>query len=153
MSLGLLLGIGIPAFVAAILLFVFTLVRGMIARQRAALVQEGIVLDSGPQWITIRYAGYSAPGIYRGGGFHKMKASLILTQQRLALLPSRRSYGRIPRNGLGHFTVGATPDGTLQIHSDNPPGASGSIDYSVNLPDAETWVKTLTDLGARPRPG
>jgi hypothetical protein len=153
MSLVLLLALGIPAFVAAILIFVFTLVARVTARQRAALEQEGIVLDSGKQWITIRYANFRAPGIYRGAGLRKTRASLILTQQRLGLVPARRSYLFVPRKELGRFTVGASPDGTLQIHSDNPPGASGSIEYSVQLMDAETWVKALTDAGARPRAG
>jgi hypothetical protein len=147
------LGVGIPVFVAAILILVFSLVGRARARERAAFDHEGVVLDSGRLWITIRYANFRAPRIYRGVGIAKTRGSLVLTRQRFGVLTGgyQRPYSLIARSDLGRFTVGIAEDGALQIHSDDPPGATGSIDYRIALGDAASWVKALTEAGARRR--
>ena len=122
-SLGVLLGVGIPAFVGAVLLLVFSLVARAAARMRAELEMEGVVLDSGPQWITIRYNNFRSPGLYKGVAITRMRSSLILTQKRLVMTPHRRPYRFIGKKELQHFTAGVAEDGSLQIHSDDPPNA------------------------------
>ena len=63
MSLGLLLySVGIPlvvlVFVGLVLVIVFGQVRAATARARAALAHEGIVLDSGPTWVTEQFRDF-----------------------------------------------------------------------------------------------
>ena len=147
------LAVGIPVLVGAIIILVFSLVRRARARERVVLGREGVVLDSGPQWITIRYKNFRAPGIYRGVGIAKTRGSLVLTRQRFAVLTGgyQRPYSFIARSDLGRFVVGIAEDGAFQIHSDEPPGATGSIDYRAAVRDAAAWVKALTEAGARPR--
>ena len=141
---------GIVVFIAAIFVLVFTLYRRAAARARAALAAEGIVLDSGPRTITIRYTGFRARGFYRGVGYTKTRASIVLTRRRFAVTPARRQFYSVDRAELGRYTVGIAGDGTLNFHSDDPPHASGSIDYRVEVPDAAAWVRALTDAGMRP---
>ena len=151
------LAVGIPVLIAAILLLVFRLIRRATARARAELNLEGVVLESGRLWITIRYKGYRAPGFYRGGGVTKTRTYLVLTRKRLTLLmPGSQSNQRlfwrgyaIARGDLGRFTVGVAEDGALHIHSDDPPYAKGSIDYRIAVGNAAAWVKALTEAGAR----
>jgi hypothetical protein len=157
MSTGLLLGVGIPAGVLAFLLvlftFIFTMVRRRMAEARAMVEQEGIVLDTGTQWITIRYQGFRARGIRMGVGINKARCSLVLTRQgRIILMPGFSGrYWLVPSN----ITVGVAEDGALLIHSDRPSGegASGTIDYRVAMPEASAWVSTLMQAGAQPRAG
>jgi hypothetical protein len=145
------LGVGIPLFVAAILILAFSLVGRVKAAERAALDHEGVVLDSGPQWITIRYNNFRAPRIYRGVGITKTRGSLVLTRQRFGVLTGgrQRPYNLIARSDLARFAVGIAENGALRVHSDDPPGATGSIDYRVALGDAAVWVKALAEAGAR----
>ena len=72
---------------------------------------------------------------------------MVLTRERLYFL--RRRYGTFTRSDLARFTVGVAEDGKLRLHSDDPPSASGSIDFRFNVGDTEAWVKALTDAGAR----
>ena len=152
--LGVLLGVGIPLFVLALLggifALVFSSIRKATARMRAELASEGIVLDTGPQWITLRLTNFRAPGLAVGVSVNKSRASLVLTQRRFVMLPSRRAFCRVDRKDLARYTVGLD-GGALVIHSDDPPNASGSIDYRVTFPEAQAWVNALTDAGARPR--
>jgi hypothetical protein len=145
------LALGIPLLVGTILFFAFRAARATARRVRAALELEGVILDSGTQWITMRYRGYRAPGIYRGVGVTRTRGALVLTQQRLVVTPGlRRGNLRVARAELGRFAVGVAEDGALQIHSDNPPGATGSIHCHIAVGDAARWVKALTEAGARP---
>jgi hypothetical protein len=145
------LGVGIPVFVGGLLWFIFSLVRRATAAARAALEAEGVVLDTGPQWVTIRYANFRAPGFYRGVGISKTRGALVLTRRRFVFTPSRRQFFLVERSDLGRFTVGIAEDGALHVHSDDPPHATGSIGYRVMVSDAAAWVKALTEAGARPR--
>jgi hypothetical protein len=153
----LLLAIGIPVAVVTFLLvlfvFIFSMVRRMYAQARALLEQEGIALDTGTQWITIRYRGFRARGIRIGAGINKARASLVLTRQgRIILMPGFQGrYWLVPAN----VTVHIAEDGALHIHSDKPSGegASGSIDYRVAMPEAVAWMNALTQAGARSSAG
>jgi hypothetical protein len=140
------LGIVVVSFVAAIFAAVLLSIRGATARARAALTEEGIALESGPCWITIHYRDFRAPGIYRGVGVTKTRATLVLTAAgRILLVPGRSRYWLVP----GNVTVSVAADGALHLHSDAPTGGTGSIDYRVTTPDAERWMRVLTEAGAR----
>jgi len=142
--------VGILFVTAMFVLFILRYVRNLTARMRADLENEGIVLDTGPQWITIRYSGFRAPGFARGVGYAKTRASLILTQRRLAVVPARWRHLLTARADLGRFSTGVAEDGLLRIHSDDPPNASGSIDFRVPVSDPGPWVRALIDAGAKP---
>jgi len=120
------------------------------ARMRAELEREGLVLDTGPTWITIRMSNFRGHGRSVGSGIEKTRASLILSKERLVLVPSRWQFFRVNRADLPRYTVGVD-GGQLVIHTDDPPNATGTIDYRVTLADPEPWVKALTEAGARPR--
>jgi hypothetical protein len=152
--LGLALGLGIPALVFLILGVVFFFVRRAVRRQmaeaRAQAAHEGIVLDSGPVWMTVRYRGYRAPGVYVGVGVRMTRVEMILTRARLSFVPRARHYSGIGHADLGRFQVAVAEDGALRLHTDNPPGASGSIDYRIPVADPAAWVSALTQAGAQP---
>ncbi|HEY1959718.1 MAG TPA: hypothetical protein VGH28_29110 [Polyangiaceae bacterium] len=152
--LGLLLGVGIPVFVivlvGTILLLVFSSVRKATARTRAELASEGLLLDTGPTWITIRLSGFRGYGRAVGAGLYKWRASLVLSRRRLVLVPSRRRFLRLNHADLAHFTAGVD-GGELVLHSDAPPNATGTMDIRVAVPDPNAWVKALVEVGARPR--
>ncbi len=133
--------------------FVFLLlgwIRSITERQREALANEGIVLDSGSVWMTIQYRGFSAPRFARGVGFDKRKGALVLTEKRLSILPRRWDHQQIANGDLGRFTVGADGDGRLHLRSDNPPNARGIIEFHVPVGDVNGWIRALTDRGVRP---
>jgi len=152
--LGVLLGVGIPVFVLLLLgtifYFVFSAVRKATARTRAELEQEGILLDTGRTWITIRLHGYRGNGLAVGTGLYKERAAFVLSKQRLVLVPSRRRFLQLSHADLAHFSVGAD-GGQLVLHTDTPPNATGTMDVRVTVADPETWVKALTEAGARAR--
>jgi hypothetical protein len=149
-GLGLALGFGIPAFVFAILGVVFVLVRRFVRRQmkeaRARANHEGIVLESAPVWMTVQYESYRSPRLYVGYGVRKMRVTMILTRERLAFIPG--THLSVGRGDLGRFHVGLGEEGALRIHTKDPPGARGSMEYSVPVPDAANWVAALTAAGA-----
>jgi hypothetical protein len=152
-GLGLLLGLGIPLFVLTILGVVFTLAARSIARrtaeERAQLGHEGIVLDGGAVWLTIRYRGFRSDYLSIGVGIRKSRAVVVLTRERLALLPTSRHYFSIPRADLGRFTVGVADDGALRLATDEPPNASGHIEYQLAVDEAPAWIAALREAGAR----
>jgi hypothetical protein len=150
--LGLILGFGIPVFVAGILLVVFTLVRRSIRRQvegaRRQAEGEGIVLDSGPIWMTIRYNGFRSSNLMIGAGIRKTRATLLLTRERLTFVPGSRHYFTVNKADFPRFNV-VTEDGAVRMHTDNPPAASGSLDYRFAVSDPAAWASALADAGAR----
>ncbi len=152
--LGVLLGVGIPVFVLLLLgpifYFVFSTIRKATARMRAELEREGIVLDTGPTWITIRLSGFRGYGVAVGRGFYKERAALVLSKQRLVLVPSRRRFLHLNHADLAHFTAGADGD-QFVLHTESPPNATGTMDVRVTVADPQTWVKAVTDAGANPR--
>ena len=139
---------GILIFVVALLYSIFAMVRRVGAKQRASLESEGIVMDAGSVHVAIHFAGYSAPGIHVGVGVHKGPLVVVLTERRLAFLPSRRAYMRIDRADLARFTA-SVEDGVLRLHSDSPPNASGMIDFRVSVSDPDAWMRALVEAGAK----
>jgi hypothetical protein len=149
------LAIGIPLLVATILFVVFTLVGWAARRAREALEPEGIVLDSGSQWLTVRMSNYRRQGRYTRKAFSKGKGYVVFTRQALVVLSGTAGTGngiRCPSSELRRFSVGIT-DGKLHLVSDSPPGATGHVDYRIAVPDPDRWVSTLCAAGAQPAAG
>ncbi len=141
--------VGILALVAAVLGVVFALVGRLLDRARAELEPEGVVKASARVMVTTRFRGFRSPALI-SSGFRRNPGYLVLTRERLLVLQRPQRYGIFARGDLGRLRVGVAESGALQIQSDDPPGATGSVDYRVAVPDAAAWVKTLTDAGARP---
>ncbi len=151
MTQGLLLGVGIPVLVVALLLLSWMWTNGRIARSREALEPEGIVLDSGRRWIRVKYRNFRSGGMVRGVGSSNVPGQLVLTGQRLAVLMGRQlPFADILRSDLGRLCVDTAGD-ALCLQADDLPGATGSIEYRVRVGNAEAWVKALTEAGARRR--
>ncbi|HEY8073051.1 MAG TPA: hypothetical protein VIF62_03050, partial [Labilithrix sp.] len=86
--------VGAAALAVGINVLVFSLVRRAIDRTVAELASEGIVLDSGRVRVTTRYRDFRASGIYIGAGIRTGGGRLVLTKQRLVILPrGRRRLG------------------------------------------------------------
>ncbi len=143
--------VGSFAFVGAGLLVIFLLVRGAQARRSAALRQEGLVLDSGRVRVETRFSGFRGAGLVVGVGQRRGAGVMVLTRQRLVITGQR--YGDFPREVLGRFEVGLDEAGRVHLHSDQPPNASGTIDFHVAAPGAQAWVAALVEAGARRRGG
>ncbi|MGE0548851.1 MAG: hypothetical protein AB7O24_20450 [Kofleriaceae bacterium] len=133
--------------VAAVLVIVFAMIRRAIDRAADALTPEGIELDSGPVTVTTRLRNYRAPGFYSGGAYRRNPARVVLTKQRLYILQRPQRFGVIDRADLAAFTIGIL-DGKLQLRSDKPPGATGSIDFRIPVRDPDAWVARLASAGA-----
>jgi len=139
---------GILAFVAALLVFIFRGVRAAAARQRAELDAERVVLDSGRVPMTARFNGFRTQGMAMGVGVMKGMTTLVLTQRRLVFVPSRRQFLRIDRQDLDRYTA-SIDGGALRLHSDNPPNASGTVEFRVSVSDAPAWLRALGEAGAK----
>jgi hypothetical protein len=152
-GLGVILGVGIPVLVLTILAVVFVLVRRSVSRRvaetREQAAREGVVLDAGPVWMTVRYNGFRSSNIAVGTGIFKTRVTALLTKERLHFLPGSRRYFSVVRADLGRFEVGLADDGALHLRTSDPPNASGSLDYRLAVPDADKWVGALTEAGAR----
>lgn len=129
------------------LVIVFAAIRKAIDRAAEGLAPEGIELDSGRVTATTRMRDFRAPNIY-SGGIRRNPARVVLTKQRLHILQRPQRYGIINRADLARFTVGIL-DRKLHLHTTDPPGASGSIDYRIAMPDPDLWVRALAEAGAR----
>jgi hypothetical protein len=142
-----LLLVGVFALVALMLVVVFAGIKKAIARAAEALAPEGIELDSGPVTVATRFKGFRAPGIY-SNAYRRNPARIILTKQRLHIVQRPQRYGIIDRDKLSHFTV-TTEGDVLKLASSDPPGASGTVSYSVRIPELDRWVSALVAAGAR----
>lgn len=146
------LAIGIPLVVGTTLFVVFTMVARTTRRAREALEQEGVVLDSSSQWITVRMNKFRRQGRYTSNAISKGRGYVVFTRQALVVLSGSAGTGtgiRCPSSELGRFSVGII-NGKLHLVSDSPPGATGHIDYRIAAPDPERWVTTLCAAGAQP---
>lgn len=139
--------VGPLVLVTAVLVIVFAAIRKAIDRAADALAPEGIELDSGRITVTTRLRNYRGPGIYSGGGIRRNPARAVLTKERLYILQRPQRFGVIDRADLAKFTVG-TLDGKLHLRSEQPPGATGTIDFRIPVRDPETWVAALAGAGA-----
>ncbi len=145
MNLGLIITGGVILLNAVIFTLVFTLIKKGLERQRRELEIEGVVLDSGPVWITRRLRGYSGHGMYAGYSVKKGRSHLVLTRTHLVALGFRGA--RFERSELHRFKV-SVDDGALRLHTENPPGATGSMELRVPVADAFAWVRALKEAGA-----
>jgi hypothetical protein len=152
MRVALVVGIVVLALVlnGVLLWFIFRAIKNAIARQAEELAKEGIVKDSGSVGITEHLRDFRAPGMRVSVGARAGVGRLILTKERLALLPLNRRHGisLLPRADLARFTATAR-DGELHLHTDDPPNATGSIEVVVTVPDSDAWVDALTAAGAK----
>jgi hypothetical protein len=142
------LAIFLPALLGGLgLVFVglFALMRWLVAKELAALALEGIELDSGPAWVTVRMRGYRAPGINGVAVIRKGRGRLVLSKQQLAFVPRSR---RIAYADFGRFTAWEEA-GALRVGTDDPPGATGHIDFRITVGDAAAWVAMLRERGMR----
>lgn len=139
--------VGTFAFVGAGLGVVFLLVRSAQARRVAALREEGVVLDSGRVRVETRFHGFRGAGLAVGVGLRRGAGVMVLTRRRLVITGHR--YGDFRREVLGRFEVGLDEAGRVHLHSDQPPNASGTIDFHVAAPEAGAWVAALVEAGAR----
>lgn len=137
---------GSIAFTVLVIVLVFTLIRRSITREANALAD--VELDSGPVKLTTRYQRFKTSRMYRGGGIRMTPAHLVLTKTHLHILERPQLYGIIARADLARFTVG-TLDNRLHLRSEDPPNASGTIDYRVPVADPDRWVAALSAIGAR----
>ena len=55
----------------------------------------------------------------------------------------------MPRAELSRYAVGVASNGRLQLRTDNPFNATGSVDYQIAVPDAQLWIRSLEAAGAR----
>ncbi len=142
------LALGTPIFLTTILFLVFRTVKKTADKEKEALVQEDILLDSGMRWIAVRFRNFRAPGFYRGVGFTRAWSSVLLTREQLVFTSGLRAgFFRYKRSDLGRFKAMVSPQSILSIWSDDPPGASGLIDFRFKVSDAASWVKALKDAG------
>lgn len=152
MRVALVVGIVVLALVlnGVLLWFILRTIKNAIARQAEELAKEGIVKDSGSVKVTEHLRDFRAPGMRVSVGARSGLGRLILTKERLALLPLNRRHGLsiLSRADLSRFTAAAR-DGKLHLHTDNPPNATGSIEVVVSVPDADAWVSALADAGAK----
>lgn len=144
----LVLPLGIFALVAAILGTVFFLIGRALDRERARLDAEGVVMASSRVVITTRYKNFRAPGL-RSTSYRKKPGYLVLTRERLLVLERPQRYGVFARGDLGCFQVGVLEGGVLRLYSDEPPGATGSVDYRVPVRDPASWMNALIEAGVR----
>jgi hypothetical protein len=140
--------VALLALVGATLWVVFFLIQRAIDRDAAALQPEGVELDSGPLTLTTRYRNFRAPGIYALAALRRTPGRIVLTARRLHILCRPQRYGIIDRDELHRFTVRVL-DGRLQLRSEDPPGASGTIDFRAPVPDPGAWVTALIRAGAK----
>ena len=144
--------VGTLVLVGGILIAVFSAVRKAAGREAAELASEGIVLDSGPS--TMKASFQELP---RAERVHRRRvaegpARIVLTKRRFTFVPSgqnRFGFARMDHAELARFEVGVS-DGKLHLHSDRPPNASGTVDLFLSVADPASWVRALTDAGARP---
>lgn len=144
--------VGSAGITAIVLTIVFSAVRRRTQRAMAELEPEGIVKDSGSVRVSWRFHDFRAPRIYTSVGAQVGPGRLVLTRRRLAVLPGswrRPGFDALTPEVLAKFQVG-TKDGKLHLHTESPPGATGTVDVYASVPDATAWVSALTQLGARP---
>lgn len=143
--------VGTLVLVGAILFVVFSAVRKAAQREAAELASEGVVLDSGSVTLTASFKNFRGPSVYIGVGSRTGQSRIVLTKRRLVFVPSGRNrfgFARMDYEQLPRFEVGLS-DGQLHLHSDQPPNGSGTINLHLSVTDPASWVRALTEAGAR----
>jgi hypothetical protein len=142
---------GVVGLNVIVLVTVFTIVgrvtRARIARDRAPLESEGIVLASGPCRGAVHLRNYVGPRQRAGRAVSLVRRELVLTKSQLATLGGSIAQ-KVPRAELGRYTVSA--DGKrLVLATDEPPNATGHVELKLEVADPTAWVAALVDAGAR----
>ncbi len=143
--------LAVGALVFGILWLTFTLIGRSIAKEAAAL--RGVVRDSGPVKVITRYRQFRSAREYRGAAYKSAPGRVVLTDAELLILQRPQRYGKFRREDLHRFTVGVVDAVYLQLRSEDPPEASGTIEYRMRLEAPQRWVAALVEAGARPTPG
>jgi hypothetical protein len=105
-------------------------------------------LDSGTTKMATRFEGFRSEHLTRGG-YRRNPVRAVLTATHLHLVEVPQHYGVFARSDLSRFTVGMQ-DGQLWLRSTDPPEATGTIDYRIDVEDPARWVRALIDAGAAP---
>lgn len=127
--------VGIALLAFAMLGVVFHLVGKALDRARAELDTEGVERASARVLITTRFKDFRGAGMITSG-VRRNPGYLVLTRERLIVLQRPQRYGSFVRGDLGRLRVSVDEDGALRVHTDEPPGATGSVSYRVPVPDA-----------------
>ncbi len=136
---------GFIGLMVVIFLTVFGAIRRQIAAEAAGLKDKE--LDSGMTKMTTRYGSFRSEQMMRGG-LRRNYVQAVLTATHLHLIERPQRYGIFKRADLAKFSVG-TLDGILHLRSTEPPDATGTIDYRIDVADPERWVNALSDAGAQ----
>lgn len=129
---------------------IFVIVFGLIRRRiGVAASRLGVAeLDSGTTKMVTRFEAFRSERLVRGG-YRRNPVRAVLTATHLHLIEVPQRYGIFERSDLARFTVG-TQDGKLWLRSTDPPEATGTIDYRIDVDDPERWVRALLAAGATP---
>lgn len=141
--------VGSIVLTTAILVVVFVGIRRGIDRDAQRL--DGVVLDSGVTKMTTRFDGFRSEQLVRGG-LRRNHVRAVLTETHLHLVERPQRYGIFRRADLPRFTVGIVED-RLHLRSTDPPEATGTIGYQIDVDDPARWVDALVAAGARPEHG
>jgi hypothetical protein len=129
---------------------IFVVVFGLIRRRIGVTAGRlGVAeLDSGTTKMVTRFDDFRSERLVRGG-YRRNPVRAVLTATHLHLIEVPQRYGIFERSDLARFTVGIQ-DGQLWLRSTDPPDATGTIDYRIEVDDPERWVHALLAAGARP---
>ncbi|MBX3184637.1 MAG: hypothetical protein KF915_18555 [Polyangiaceae bacterium] len=122
-------------------------VKGRAAQQRAfaELEAEGVLRRSGPVMVTLSLTNYrSARGGFASRYSARRSGKLLLLERGLVVLALPRGF-----RFAHEQTEVRLEGGTLHVSTDAPVSASGRVQVSVSLPDAEVWYADLKQRGAR----
>lgn len=133
--------------VAATALFVFGLVQFILYGVRrvhaaafAKLEQEGVLRRSGPVKVHLSLRGYSGREVTHSSATSTRSAELVLTRKGLVLLmPFTIRLGAPPWNAL----TASVREGKLHLLTEQPPEATGKVEVTAHLLDADTWIASL----------
>ncbi|MDP1829368.1 MAG: hypothetical protein Q8L48_39245 [Archangium sp.] len=127
-------------FVFALVQFILYGVRRVHAAAFAKLEPEGIVRRSGLVRTHLKLRGYSGKEVTHSSATSIRKAELVLTKKGLVLLmPFTIRVGAPPWNAL---TVEVL-EGKLHLVTEQPPEATGQVEITAHLPDADGWLASL----------
>ena len=139
------IALAVIAYVVVLVAGISWLLRRSIARRRAGLEVEGVVLDSGVCVATARYRRYRGRRIYSGGGLRRNPAQLVLTRSHLHLLGVRGAEP-VPLAELHRYGA-AVEDGRLVMTTEKPVDATGRLEVRAAVPDPAAWLAALRAAG------
>jgi hypothetical protein len=147
--LWLLLALGVAAVIAVTVANLAMTVRATsrrVAEERAMLVAETIVLDSGWVDCSLDLRNYRDARRRVRVGVRVARCQLVLTEQRLAILGLH--IPGVPLAELHRYAAASTGR-RLQLVTDRPMEADGHVDLRVAVAAPDAWLSKLVDAGAR----